>query len=426
MQFGLYELTTITLDIFVAYVVYRFMKIFFDVCRTSRTVELLSYFLYYFVNALLFLFVDIPIVLMLFNIAAFFALSFNYEATMKNRILSALFIYSILVAVEILVVLISGYLDFSLYDMNRYSSIYGMIACRIISFALVLTMSNFKNIKNGQPVPTSNWLSIALIPAASLYLTLLLFQAHGLPLFKVLFGITLIFVINFATFYLYDKITAVLSERMNSLLALEQNKYYNKQLEMIKSSLQATNAVRHDLKNHMFAIGTLIENREMEEAKQYVSKIMDQIGTKKDFAASGNSVIDSIINFKFQEAEQFGIRTTADVRIPETLNIPSFDMTILLGNLLDNALKAVKEVKENPWIDLKIKYDKGRLLIQMDNPYAGMIREEDGKILTGRSNPEGHGLGLQNILRVIQKYDGIMNIEHGSNIFSVSLLMYVD
>jgi sensor histidine kinase YesM len=345
---------------------------------------------------------------------------------MKNRVLSALFIYSILVVTEIVVWITSGYLNFSLFTMNQYSSIYGMVACKILSFALVLVMTNFKNIKKGQPVPTSNWFSIATIPAASLYLMLLLFQANGLTSFEVLSGILLILLINFATFYLYDKITDVLSERMNSLLALEQNKYYNKQLEMIKSSLQATSTIRHDLKNHMFTIRTLVENSESESTLSYISKIMDEIVTKKEYAASGNTVIDSIINFKLQEAEQSGIRTAVDLKIPDKLEIPPFDMTVILGNLLDNAITAAGAVEENPYINLKIKFDKGRLLIQMDNPYIGEIKEEDGRILTKNMDHDSHGIGLQNITKIIQKYDGIINIDHSGNIFVVSLLMYVD
>lgn len=426
MQLGLYEWASATLDIFGTYVIYRFMKVFFDTRKYSSRFEFLTYCLFYIGGTALFVFLNVPIVLMIYSLASFFLLSFNYEAAMKNRILSALFIYSILVVTEIVVWITSGYLNFSLFTMNQYSSIYGMVACKILSFVLVLVMTNFKNIKKGQPVPTSNWFSIALIPAASLYLTLLLFQANGLTAFEVLSGILLILLINFTTFYLYDKITAVLSERMNSLLALEQNKYYNKQLEMIKSSLQATSTIRHDLKNHMFTIRTLIENRESGETLNYISKIMDEIGTRKEYAASGNAVIDSIINFKFQEAEQIGIKTNVDLKIPENLEIPPFDITVILGNLLDNAITAAGAVEENPYINLKIKYDKGRMLIQMDNPYHGEIKEEDDRILTTNKDHDNHGIGLQNISKVIQKYDGIINIEHGGNVFDVSLLMYVD
>jgi sensor histidine kinase YesM len=301
-----------------------------------------------------------------------------------------------------------------------------MIVCRIIVYVIALILKNFKNIKNGERVPNSNWFSIALIPVSSLYVILLLFQAKGIAVIQVMIGVVLIVLINFATFYLYDVVTAAISDKMQSMLIVEQNKYYDKQLETIKTSLQTTRTIRHDLKNHMFSIRSLIESGDTKETMNYISEIMDDIGTKKDSSATGNTVIDSIINFKILEAEQRGIRTNLELRIPEKLEIPSFDMTVILGNLLDNAIKAVVKVSEDRFINLKIKYDKGRLMIQADNPYTGQIMEENGRIITTNDDKENHGLGLQSVKNVVHKYKGIMDIDYSRNVFSVSLLMYVD
>jgi sensor histidine kinase YesM len=267
---------------------------------------------------------------------------------------------------------------------------------------------------------------MVLIPAASLYIILMLFNARGLTVDQVVAGLILIFLINIVTFHLYDVIVAALSEKMQSLLILEQNKYYDKQLETMKTSLHTTNAVRHDLKNHMFSIRSLIESGETKESLDYISEIMEDIGAKKTCSATGNNVIDSIINFKLQEAVQNGIKTELDLKIPSNMDMPSFDMTILLGNLLDNAIKAATKVKENRYITLNMKYDKGRLMIRTDNPYTGEINEENGKLLTTEADKENHGIGLQNVKKVLQKYDGIMNIDYRGNVFSVSLFMYLD
>jgi sensor histidine kinase YesM len=176
----------------------------------------------------------------------------------------------------------------------------------------------------------------------------------------------------------------------------------------------------------MFSIRSLIESGDTKETLDYISEIMDDIGARKDRSSTGNTVIDSIINFKLQEAEQRNIKTNLDLKIPEKLEIPSFDMTVILGNLLDNAIKALDMVKDNPFINLKMKYDKGRLIIQTDNPYEGDIIENEGKIITTHEDKANHGIGLQSVKKVIQKYDGIMNIDHSDNIFSISLMLYVD
>lgn len=426
MQLSLYEWVYIITGIFGTYTVHKYMEVFFDVKKTKRLVELLTYTGYYLIITIAYLVANIPVILLITNLAAFFCLTYNYESTLKKRILSAVLTYLILMIIELIAVALFGCLNFYLFLKNEYFSIYGLIVCRILSYLTVLILNNFKNIRKGESVPNSNWLCIVLIPVTSLYITLLLFQAQGLTAGQVLAGIALLFLVNFATFYLYDAITAALSEKMRSLLIMEQNKYYDKQLETIKTSLQTTNSIRHDLKNHMFSIRSLIESGDKEESLGYISNILNDIGARKDYSATGNTVIDSIINFKLQEAEHRDIRTDLDLRIPEKLEIPSFDMTIILGNLLDNAIKAAYKVNENRFISLKMKYDKGRLMIQADNPYVGEINEENGKILTTDDDKENHGMGLQNVKKVIQKYNGIMNIDYSSNIFSVSLLMYLD
>lgn len=426
MHLSLYEWVYIITYIFGTYIIYKFMKIFFETRKTSRELELFTYIGYFIFITTTYIFVNIPIVLMICNLIAFIGLTYNYQSTFKKRILSVVFIYLILLCVEIIVGVISGYFNFPIFSTNNYSSVYGLIVCRILSYVVVLVLNNFKNIKRGGIVPNSNWLSIILIPTTSMYVILLLFQARGLSVFQVMIGVLLLFLVNFATFQLYDAITAAMSERLESRLLLEQNKYYDKQLEIMKASLENTKAIRHDLKNHMFSINSLVQNSDKEQTLQYISQIMKDFGADQNYASSGNMIIDSIVNFKFQEAELRGVKTKLDLNIPKNLKIPSFDLTIILGNLLDNAIEAATKVKENPYINLIIKYDKGRLLIQMDNPYTGEVKEENGKFITTKEDKDNHGIGLKNIDKIVPRYNGTMSVDHSGNVFSVTVLMYVD
>ena len=426
MQPNLYELVYILTNVFSTYTIYLFMKIFFETRRTKTNIELLSYVAYFLGITFIYLFVNIPIILMFSNLIAFILLTLNYESTLKKRILSALLIYLVLLCVEMIVALFTGYFEFPVFAENYYSSIYGLIVCRILSYVVVLLLNNFKNIKKGESVPNLNWLCIIFIPASSLYIILLLFQAKGLTIGQVLASIVLLLLINFGTFYLYDVITAALAERIQSMMILEQNKYYDRQLEIMRSSLKATGAIRHDIRNHIFSIRSLVQSGEKEETLNYIANIAAGLENFKNYARTGNTIIDSIINFKFQEAEQLGIEIKHDLNIPEKLEMPSFDLTIILGNLLDNAIYAASRVETDPYVDVKVKYDKGRLLLQVYNPFEGEIIEEEGKLLTTKEDKERHGIGLINIEKVLKKYDGTMDIDYEDNVFLVTILMYID
>lgn len=206
MRFGLYEWVYIATAIFGTYVLYRFMAVFFDTRRTSIKFEFLSYLAYFFIVNGIYLFINIPIITMTANLAAYLLLSLNYESTMKKRILSAFLIYIILMTIEMTVVLMSGYLYTSLFTVNNFSSAFGVVVCNLLSYFVVLILNNFKNIKKGKSIPISYWLCILIIPFGSLLTILILFNAQGLAGSRILIALILLFIINIVSFHLYDVI----------------------------------------------------------------------------------------------------------------------------------------------------------------------------------------------------------------------------
>lgn len=226
IPFGVYEWIYIITGIFGLYILYRFMAVFFDKRRTSARVEFLSYLAYFLIVNSIYLFINIPIVTMSANLTAFFLLSYNYESTIKKRILSALLIYIILVIVELIVALLSGYFNFSLFTVNDYSSVSGVIFCNILSYFVVLLFNNFKNIKKGESIPTLYWVCIFAIPSGSLYITIMLFQAQGLTVIQVLTALILVFLVNIVSFHLYDVICQYF---IGKEARFKENKFYDRQ-----------------------------------------------------------------------------------------------------------------------------------------------------------------------------------------------------
>ncbi|WP_414149957.1 sensor histidine kinase [Acetobacterium malicum] len=425
MALSTYEMVYLLTNIFGTYIVYKFMHIFFETKEVNHKVEFLSYAGYYIFIVLVYLTINIPVVTMIGNIFAFLVLSFNYKVGIKKRLLSVFLIYLIVMCVELIVGLLSGYFNFPLMTINNYSSEYGLIIVQIILYFVVRVFNNYKNIRLGETIPLANWIAIILIPISSLYIILSLFQATGLSWKQVLIGVVLILLVNFTIFYLYDVISAFMVDKMDKVLLSQQNKYYQKQFELMESSLKTTKAMRHDLRNHLSAIYSLVEKGESEAALKHLSRMTDIYDDKKQYACTENIDIDSILNFKIQEAEHQNIKIVLDLSIPEKMSILSFDLAIILGNLLDNAIEAVSELKKEREIKTKINYDKGRLIVLVENPYQGERVKVGNRYLTTNKEPSQHGLGLENVKSVLQKYNGSMGITQQSNIFSVSLLLFV-
>lgn len=425
MNTSIYEWTFIIMNFFGAYTVYKFMNIFFDRKKLRNKIELLSYIAYSIFIAAIYLIINIPVIVMICNIVAFMVLSLNYKSNIKKRIVSIALIYLILMCVEMIVALISGYFNFPLLSANDYSSVYGLIIVKILSYVVALIFSNYKNIKSGGFIPNSNWFCIVLMPMASLYIILTLFQASNLSWIQVMVGIVFMLLINFATFHLYDVIIEALSDKMEKMLLEQKNKYYENQFNLMKLSLESARTIKHDLKNHLSALYSLVQNEEKQKSLKHISDMIRICGQQKEYACSGNVAIDSILNFKLQEAEQKKIKTTLDINVPEELNVQSFDMTIILGNLLDNAITAVCKLAEQRYINIIIKYDKGRFVLHINNPFEGEIVKEGNALFTTKSGKSNHGIGLQSIKAVLEKYNGSIEIEHSKKVFSVTLLMYI-
>lgn len=403
------------------------MCIFFERKQKNNKYELLSYVGYFLVINYMYLIISIPIFTVLSNIITFFLLTFNYKAPMIRRIISAIYMYVILMTVEVIIVIISGYTDLSLFNVDsQYGSIAGLISIKIFSYIVVLIIQNYKNIKKGINVPNSYWLSLFVIPVGTLYIMFLFFENNKLSSYKIIISISILFIINIVSFYLYDVLNSVYKDKIEKALVMQQNDYYHRQIEIIDTSYRNINSIRHDIKNHLIIIKSYINLNDKEKALIYIQEIMNATYTEKEIVKTGNFDIDSILNYKLQNAKINQIDVTVEAKIPEQLNIDSIDIAVIMGNLLDNAIEAVSKLENNRSIKLRMEYKKNALYIHINNTYNGTVLYEGNKICTSQIDRLHHGIGLNNIENVISKYNGTMEIHHTGNNFIVDILIYVE
>ncbi len=133
-----------------------------------------------------------------------------------------------------------------------------------------------------------------------------------------------------------------------------------------------------------------------------------------------------MLNFKFHPAIENGTKININVSIPSGLSFPSFDLTVILGNLIDNALEAVAFVDEDPFIDFRINCSKGLMIIKIFNPYKIAVNMENGKIITSKKDTANHGIGLKSVKEALNKYNGITKIETDQNIFTITAALYLN
>lgn len=187
--------------------------------------------------------------------------------------------------------------------------------------------------------------------------------------------------------------------------------------------------LRHDLKNHVLALLGLWEEQAWEKLGDYLKRMEGsaQLGTNEE--ATGNRAADALLCQKRKQAEEKGIAWECDVRIPKQCGIKEFDLCVLLGNLLDNALEACerlqrkgveKEQGERLFIRVGAQTVKSCFLLEVKNSMDAEERQANGSIKEG--NLRGHGIGLLNVGDVVRRYNGVMNTEIQDSMFDISVL----
>lgn len=406
------------------YVYYKYMAYLFGAPYVRKGIMLLAYTGYYLMLCALYLFSNIPLVLIAYNIIVCTGITFMYHACFTKKVLAAVLYCLILTCIEFAYFTIFAHTS-SVRDRSfTEGSVWQAVIVKLTEYVAAYILAIFLNKRNDVYLPGLLRFRITLVPIVSLCATVI-FLHFNIGVQKTIVLIMTILIINIIVVLLYVEVSAEYADQYQHLIIKKQNEYYVNQFKLLKESVKFRNAEKHDFKNHLSVIAALMQKNEQEEAAAYIDKIINVYKSVREPYNSGNLVIDSVLNYKTQEAAQYEIPVNVGLSVPEDLQVNSFDMTTILGNILDNAINAAKMLERDKFIDLKIRYDKGRLLIKIDNPFNGEIKYENNKLVTLHPDREDHGIGLNNVRSVLEKYDGTLEIEHTDNLFSVSLMLFV-
>lgn len=113
---------------------------------------------------------------------------------------------------------------------------------------------------------------------------------------------------------------------------------------------------------------------------------------------------------------QKGIHLSIDMRLPGKLPIASTALCSLLGSALDNAFEAAQAVEYDSYVHITAKLWKGKLLIQVQNPYVGETRIENG---LPRNKHGLRGFGVKNMEAIVEKHGGLSSYEAVDGLFTV-------
>lgn len=206
-------------------------------------------------------------------------------------------------------------------------------------------------------------------------------------------------------------------------IARYQNDLTRRHCEEVDNLYRQTRGWRHDFKNHLQTMQAYLEMGQTEQLEHYLRELTDDYNMIDIPIRTGNAMVDAILNSKLSVVRTKDIRVEATADLPPRLPVSDVDLSVMIGNLLDNAMEACLKVPpQERFLRFYMTKAKDNLYIYVMNAADGTYRKGSGKYLSTKGT-DSHGYGLQRIDRVIRKYKGYQNRQDEGNVFATEILL---
>ena len=405
----------VTANLFRMYVVNRFMKTLLGECRVSRLTAMSVYGGFYIINTALFLSLHIAWVNLLVNLIGLGVISSLYTKSVKSILFASCSVCAVSMIAEM--ALVAGWANYE--DGKMFNQIYFVISVLLTLFIEVLV----EKIVGRTDMKREQSVAMALVPAGSMPLCHLLVSSKKFTDFELLIASIVFLGINFLFFHLYERLSLALEEKYENVILKQKLQSYSSQMKVVLEGEEKVKALRHDMKHHMNEIKLLAMQNNTQEIGRYIDDMQEFVSNPEEIVHSGNWDIDSILNYMLQRAKKELRTVDVNVQLPEQLS-HQFDLNVILGNLLENAIEGAKQSRKKQ-LSVNISFQKNTLCIEIENSSDGRTEIVQGRFLTTKADKELHGIGLNNVKKIVEKYQGIMEISAEKDTFRVKVLLYL-
>ncbi len=403
-------------NLFRIYVVLRYVKTFFDDTEVDRKKILVVCSLYLLGNTGLYLLWHHPLINILTNLVGIAFLVLLYTSSVKKVLFVTTTIYVIAMVCDTIVV-------WTLFDYQIGQELNEFYSVIMIFLFLCCQLILERILSFGRKNVVVQSLSLLLVPLSSILLLVFVgladVQKEGM-----LVGISIgLLIITFLVLYLYNMLLRAFAGKYEKEVLEQRMREYQNQMNLITESEAQMASIRHDLKHHLYELKLMAERQDTSELKKYIGNIEEFWLNSGERLYSGQQEVDCLLNYWISRAKQSLQNVNVKVSLPDELR-DTFDICTILGNLLENAIEAAVQTKEQR-LDVQISYDKGILRINVENSYQGKLRQSNGHFLTTKSDSVKHGIGLHNVQQIVNKYNGVMNVLPQEKDFVINIVLYV-
>lgn len=300
----------------------------------------------------------------------------------------------------------------------------GAILFQIIRLVIVLAVFHSKQYKNDVG-KSAIYGKLWIVPMLSIVLFTIVLEDQvtrkhaNLPLAYSV--ILLLFIMNLLLYILFHRQEKLHIEREALKEQIKEQEYQMLYYQQVEAHQEEIRRLRHDMKNQLAGIYGYLNSGKVDNAKQCVSNFFKQIEVTEQKIFTANPVLNTILNIKLNNMQKQRIGHQFEITVPEELDITGNDLSILLGNLLDNAMEACEKIESNKKeIKLLIRYYNRSMIIQCGNSCDKRVTGFD----TDKEDSENHGFGMVSIQKIIEKYNGEIECFSEEKWFSIQINLW--
>ena len=171
--------------------------------------------------------------------------------------------------------------------------------------------------------------------------------------------------------------------------------FYGRELEERETRLRT---MRHDFRHLVLHLGALARSGDLEGLTRELSSVAKTGDEVSVSPFSENRTVNAVVSYHFAAAEAKGVHCVAKAFVSAELPVPEADLSLLLGNALENCVKGAGPLGERGYVTFSAHPVRGYMAFTFENNY------EPGTYATGSR------AGLLSIRQICERHNGRMEV----------------
>ncbi len=234
-------------------------------------------------------------------------------------------------------------------------------------------------------------------------------------------------VINAGALFIYAMVAQLIIGRVENE-RLREREYLHSlqhaQYSMLQDRIEEARRAKHDTRQHLHIISAYLQDKKYDQLEEYIGRYRKKLPEENTLKFCENYAINALLQYFAGYTKIIGTGFRAAVQLDSDPGIPEEDLTVVMGNLLENAVEACVAEPGKPVLSVRGRQEDGVLFLKVVNTCTMPPKtDRAGRFLSGKRS--GYGIGLSSVEHTVEQYNGRMKAHWEDGEFTVSVLLTV-